>query len=67
MAKKKSEKKEATPTKQFLWKEELFKMKISLMLKNGVAYHVESNDLTIKNEKDLEKVINDYTKLNVGE
>ena len=60
MAKKKTE---ATP---YLWKEELFQMEISDMLKNGVAFHVESNDLTIKNEKDLEKVIKDYKKLNVG-
>jgi len=63
MAKKKTEEK---PTLEFLWKEELFRMEISDMLKNGVAFHVESNDLTIKNEKDLEKVINDYKKLNVG-
>lgn len=63
MAKKKTEEK---PTPDFLWKEELFRMEISDMLKNGVAFHVESNDLTIKNEKDLEKVIEDYKKLNVG-
>jgi hypothetical protein len=63
MAKKKTEEK---PTLEFLWKEELFRMEISDMLKNGVAFHVESNDLTIKNEKDLEKVIEDYKKLNVG-
>lgn len=63
MAKKKTEEK---PTPDFLWKEELFQMEISDMLKNGVAFYVESNDLTVKNEKDLEKVINDYKKLNVG-
>lgn len=63
MAKKKTE---ATPKKDFLWKEELFQMEISDMIKNGVAFYVESNDLTVKNEKDLEKVINDYKKLNVG-
>ena len=63
MAKKKTEEK---PTPDFLWKEELFQMEISDMIKNGVAFYVESNDLTIKNEKDLEKVINDYKKLNVG-
>lgn len=63
MAKKKTEEK---PTPNFSWKEELFQMEISDMLKNGVAFYVESNDLTVKNEKDLEKVINDYKKLNVG-
>lgn len=63
MAKKKTEEK---PTPEFLWKEELFQMEISDMLKNGVAFYVESNDLTVKNEKDLEKVINDFKKLNVG-
>ena len=63
MAKKKTEEK---PTPDFLWKEELFQMEISDMIKNGVAFYVESNDLTVKNEKDLEKVINDYKKLNVG-
>lgn len=63
MAKKKTEEK---PTPEFLWKEELFQMEISDMIKNGVAFYVESNDLTVKNEKDLEKVINDYKKLNVG-
>ena len=63
MAKKKTEEK---PTPDFLWKEELFQMEISDMIKNGVAFYVESNDLTVKNEKDLEKVIEDYKKLNVG-
>ena len=63
MAKKKTEEK---PTPDFLWKEELFQMEISDMIKNGVAFYVESNDLTVKNEKDLEKVIKDYEKLNVG-
>jgi len=63
MAKKKTE---ATPKQDFLWKEELFRMEISSMLKNGVAYYIESNDLTVKNEKDLEKVIKDYKKSNVG-
>lgn len=63
MAKKKTEEKTAP---NFSWKEELFQMEISDMIKNGVAFYVESNDLTIKNEKDLEKVIKDYEKLNVG-
>ena len=63
MAKKKTEEK---TTPNFSWEEELFQMEISDMIKNGVAFHIESNDLTIKNEKDLEKVINDYKKLNVG-
>lgn len=62
MAKKKEEK-----APEYNWKEELSTVLISNMLKAGVTYYIESNEMTIKNEKDLEKAIKDYTNIKVGE
>jgi len=62
----KSKKKEETPAPDFDWKTALFDMEISDMLKRGAEFYVESRDLTVKNEKDLEKVLKDFKELNVG-
>ena len=62
----KSKKKEETPEPDFNWKTVLSEMEISDMLKRGLEFYVESRDLTVKNEKDLEKVLKDFKELNVG-
>lgn len=62
----KSKKKEETPVPDFDWKTVLSEMEISDMLKRGLEFYVESKDLTVENEKDLEKVLKDFKELNVG-
>lgn len=62
MAKKKTEE-----TPEYLWKDELAKLEISNMLKKGVAYYIETNNKIPKDSKELDKVIDDYKKLTIGE
>ena len=58
-------KKEKEPT--FNWRDSLHEMEIPQMLKAGIKYYIEINDLTPKNNKDLEKIIDDYSKIKLGE
>ena len=40
---------------------------MSSMLKAGVKYYIESYKLTPKSDKDLEKIIEDYKKIEMGD
>lgn len=64
--KKEKEVKTVSPTPAYDWKEALNAMEIPRMTKKGVVEYVESRNLTIKNERDLKKALNNLNKSNVG-
>lgn len=51
----------------FDWETALEAIEISSMLKAGVKYYIESYNLTPKSNKDLEKIIDDYSKIEMGD
>lgn len=59
MAKKKE-------TNTFDWQTALKEAEILDTLKTGVEYYIERNKLSPKDDKELNKIIDDYKKLPVG-
>lgn len=59
-------KKDETSKPAFDWEKALYELEISRMLKRGVEEYIKSNDLTVDDEKDLEKVLKDFKELNLG-
>lgn len=51
----------------FNWETALEAVEMSSMLKAGVKYYIESYKLTPKSDKDLEKIIEDYKKIEMGD
>lgn len=51
----------------FDWETALEAVEMSSMLKAGVKYYIESYKLTPKSDKDLEKIIEDYKKIKMGD
>lgn len=51
----------------FDWKTALEAIEMSGMLKAGVKYYIESYKLTPKSDKDLEKIIDDFKKVKMGD
>jgi len=62
-----AKKNDETKTPAFEWEKALDELLISSMLKAGVKYYIEVNNLTPKSDKDLEKIINDYSKIKMGD
>ena len=51
----------------FDWETALEAIEMSSMLKAGVKYYIESYKLTPKSDKDLEKIIDDFKKVKMGD
>lgn len=51
----------------FDWETALEAVEMSSMLKAGVKYYIESYKLTPKSDKDLEKIIDDFKKVKMGD
>ena len=69
MAKKKETKKtkkEKEEESAFDWKTTLDKMIIPDMLKAGFTYYIETNDITVKSENDLETLLTKFKQMNAG-
>ena len=68
MAKKKETKKpkKEEDSSAFDWKTTLDKMIIPDMLKAGFTYYIETNDITVKSENDLETLLTKFKQMNAG-
>ena len=67
MAAKKTEtKKQEEPKNAFDWKPALDKLEIPSMLKAGFGYYIETKNMTIKSENDLQKELTKFKELNAG-
>lgn len=64
MAAKKTETKKTEPA--FDWKIALDQLEIPSMLKAGFGYYIESKNLTIKSENDLQRELTKFKELNAG-
>lgn len=58
-------KKEKTPV--FDWMKTLEDLEISNMIKTGVKTYITKNNKIPKSQKDLEKTIDDFLKLKIGD
>ena len=66
MATKRTQTKKEEPKSDFDWKQALDKLEIPLMLKAGFGYYIESKNIAIKSENDLQKELTKFKELNAG-
>ena len=65
MAAKKTQTKQE-PKPPFDWMKALDELEIPSMLKAGFGYYIESKNILIKSENDLQKELNKFKELNAG-
>ena len=54
-------------TNNFDLEQEIKDLECSDMLKAGLEFYIETNNIKIKSKKDFDKLVNDFKKLNIGE